>query len=79
MKTAGQGKSGQVFFGRGSEYTVRVDEHTRTRGTHTSCGLKDPRHSDVEGLAGFTLLIVTRTCSAETAEYFFDLFNYNVF
>jgi len=55
---------------------VRVDEHTRTRGTHTSCGLKD---SDVEGLAGFTLLIVTRTCSAETAEYFFDLFNYNVF
>jgi hypothetical protein len=58
---------------------VRVDEHTRTRGTHTSCGLKDPRHSDVEGLAGFTLLIVTRTCSAETAEYFFDLFNYNVF
>ena len=73
MKTAGQGKSGQVFFGRGSEYTVRVDEHTRTRGTHTSCGLYD---SDVEGLAGFTLLIITRTC---TAEYFFDLFNYNVF
>ena len=77
MKTAGQGKSGQVFFGRGSEYTVRVDEHTRTRGTHTNCcELND---SDVEGLAGFTLLIVTRTCSAETAEYFFDLFNYNVF
>jgi hypothetical protein len=73
MKTAGQGKSGQVFFGRGSEYTVRVDEHTRTRGTHTSCGLKD---SDVEGLAGFTLLIVTRTC---TSEYLFDLLNYNVF